>query len=287
MIDHEERISATLRAASDGIRTRPTLMADVRAGARRRRRRHRVAGGTAIATVAAVVASAVAAGGLRSTAGPEDLSVTGTAASSTKPDAPATCRVDRLPVPAGHPRSLVTGGDPSGRFIVGRAYASRGFVAKHPLLIWDDGKPATVDMPGDDELFHDINSAGVAVGAAFTGHDTQSAYVYRDGKLSRLPAPAGTVEARAVGEDGTIVGNLGRGGPEEPRVPLLWRDPTAQPERIPLPPGFPEGEAIDVDTDGTVVIMVSSAGSRGPDGGDHAYVRHPDGTGTLLPFTAT
>ncbi|GIJ67268.1 hypothetical protein [Virgisporangium ochraceum] len=289
MVDHEERISATLRAVSDDLRARPTLLAEVRTGALRRQRRRRVAGGAAIAAAAVLVASAVAAGGLRSVAGPErplgthvSTSPSPTASRSAEVAAPGTCRIDRLPVPEGHPRSLVTGGDPTGRFLVGRAYGSTGFVARHPLLIWDDGVPTRVDMPGDDEAFDDITSTGMAVGSAFTGRDTQSAFVYRDGKLTRLRAPAGSVQARAVAENGTIVGNLGGGS--EPYQPLVWSGPDGEAQFLPLPDGFPEGETVDVDDDGTVLAKVSVAGSRGPDGGDHAHVWAPDGSGRLLPM---
>jgi hypothetical protein len=195
---------------------------------------------------------------------------------------PGTCRIDRLPVPDGHPRSVVTGGDPTGRFLVGRAYGSTGYVDKHPLLIWDNGVPTRVDMPGDDESFSDVTSTGVAVGSGFTGRDTQSAFVYRDGRLTGLRAPAGSVQARAVAENGTIVGNLG-GGSVDYR-PLVWRGPDAAAQLLPLPAGFPAGETVDVDDDGTILAKVSVAGSRGPDGGDHGYVWGPDGTGRLLPM---
>jgi hypothetical protein len=288
MLDHEQRIGATLRAVSDDVRTRPSLVADVRQGALRRRRRRRVAGGAAVAVGAAAVASAIAVGGLHSVAGPDagtHVSTSPSASASPPPAAPKSCQIDRLPVPDGNPRSVVGGGDPTGRFMVGRAYGSTGYVDKHPLLIWDNTKLTRVDMPGDDEDFTDINSAGVAVGGSFGGSDTQNAYVYRDGKLSKLPAPAGgarAVSARAIGENGTIAGNLGGGN--DPYRPLVWRDPGAQAQLLPLPDGFPEGQTVDVDTDGTIVGTVSVANSRGPDGGDHGYVWNPDGTGRLIPL---
>lgn len=247
-------VADMLGCSEPTVRSRPTLVADVRTGAMRRRRRRRFAGGTAIAAAAVVVASAVAAGGLRSVAGPDNsvgtpVSTSPSPNASPPPAAPKSCQLDRLPVPDGHPRSVVTGGDRTGRFLVGRAYGSTGHVDKHPLLIWDDGKLTRVDMPGDDEQFTDINRAGTAVGASFAGSDTQRAYIYRDGALTRLPAPNGSVEARAINDRNVIVGNLG--GSTTPGKPLVWRDPAAQPQLLPLPAGYPEGRTTDVDADGT------------------------------------
>lgn len=292
MLDHEERIGAALRAVSADVRTRPTLVADVRTGALRRRRRRRVVGGAVVAVGAVVVASAVAVGGLRSVAGPDNDVGTqvspppgGTASPTpSTPPVPASCQVERLPVPDGNPRALVGGGDPTGRFLVGRAYGSTGFVARHPLLIWEGNQMTRVDMPGEDEGFTDINSSGVAVGQSFGSGDNQNAYVYRDAKLSKLPAPAGekSVSAWAIGENGTIAGSLDGGS--RPSRPLMWRDPGAQPQVLPLPAGFPEGKPVDVDVDGTIVATVSIAKSRGPHGGDHGYVWNPDGTGRFIPM---
>lgn len=287
MLEHEERLATVLRKVSDDVRTRPTLVADVRQGALRRRRRNRILGGAAVAVGAVLVTSAIAAGGLRSVAGPENSVGTGgpSPSPSTAPPVPVNCRVEKLPVPAGHPRSMVTGGDPSGRFLVGRAYASTGYTDRHPLLIWDGDRMTTVDMPGSDESFNDVNGSGVAVGSSFGTGDRTSAYVYRDGRLDALRPPAGgagaSVAATAVGEDGTIAGSAGDVGQYRP---LVWRDTGAPAQPLPLPDGLPSGKASDVDTDGTVLGTVSDLGSPGHEPVDRGYVWKPDGTGRLLPL---
>jgi hypothetical protein len=281
MIDHEQRISATLRAVGDDVHTRPTLMADVRAGARRRRHRRRLGG--VVAVTVAVAASTITVGELRSLVGSGDsVETPGASASASAPAGPAApkeCRIDRLPVPAGHPASIVTGGDPTGRYLVGRAYGSTGHVEKHRLLIWDNGRLTTVDMPGTDETFQDINGSGVAVGSSFDDGGGTSAYVYRDGKLTKLPAPATFVEVRAVGENGTIVGAV-RDSDVGPHRPLVWRDPAGQPQQLDLPNGSASGVAVDVGADGTIVGSVSKTGLDDGQG----YLWKPDGTGQMLPM---
>lgn len=293
MLEHEQTLATVLRTVTDDVRTRPTFAADVRRGALRRRRRNRILGGTTVAVGAALVVSALAAQGLRPVAGPENTAGTDAAGGSASASAPATgpvpvdCRVERLPVPAGHPRSLVTGGDPSGRFLVGRAYASTGYVDKHPLLIWDGDSLTRVDMPGADERFVDINGSGVAVGSSFGAEDRSSAYVYRDGRLDPLQPPAGSggtgVEATAVGENGTIAGVVGDGVDSRSR-PVVWRDRGAVAQPLTLPDGFRSGRVGDVDTDGTIVGTVTRDGPPGQGEVDRGYVWKADGTGRLLPL---
>jgi hypothetical protein len=287
MIDHEQRIGAALRAVGDDVHTRPTLAADVRAGAVRRRHRRRVAGVAAGSVAVAVAASVIAAGGLRSIAGPDNPVGTpepspSASAAPAPPPALRTCQLERLSIPGGEPASIVTGGDPTGRYLVGRAYGSTtAHVDKHPLLIWDNGRPTTVNMPGIDESFEDINGSGVAVGYSFNGgelRDGWSGYVYRDGHLTKLRAPTRFVNPHAVGENGTIVGSL-RNGVDDPDLPLVWRDP-ATPQRLDLPDGFASGAAVDVATDGTIVGLVRRTAVGDPQG----YLWKADGTGQLLPM---
>jgi hypothetical protein len=287
MLEQEERLAAVLRAASDDVLIRPTLVADVRRGALRRRRRRRLLGGTAVTVGAALVASMVAAGGLRSVAGPgDDAGTNGATTSTSAAPVPGNCRVEKLPVPDGHPRSLVTGGDPGGRFLVGRAYAGTGFVDRHPLLIWDGDRMTRVDTPGSDATFADVNGSGVAVGSSMDNGVRSSAHVYRDGRLGTLQAPAGSgeagVRATAVGENGTVAGILGDGTGLD--RPLVWRDPGAPAQPLTLPDGFTSGQAGDVDTDGTILGTVTTPGTGGREAVDRGYVWNPDGTGRLLPL---
>jgi hypothetical protein len=289
MIDHEQRIAEVLHAVTVDVRTRPTLGVDVRRGALRRRRR-RIAtrtAGTAVLLAAASVVAVVGARGLGLSR--PDLGQTPTAApsvpaspsasASQPPPAPGRCAVDRLPVPGNEPRSLVTGGDRTGRYLLGRAYASVRYVDDHPILIWDHGQPTVVQMPGSDESLVDINSAGVAVGNSFRTDDFEVPYVYRDGALTPLAGVSGSVEARAIGEQGTIVGGRSnRAG--QASHPVVWRDPGSRMADLPVPAAGWEGWASDVDADGTIVGTLTN----GPSLDFRGFVWAPDGTVRQLPL---
>jgi hypothetical protein len=284
MIDHEQRIADTLRAVTADVRARPDLAAGVRRGALRRRRRNRVGAVAAGAAAVVLAVTGVALVGPRALdGGRPELGGTRTAdqptptPASSKPDAPLACAVDRLPIPGGQPKSLVTGGDRTGRYLLGRAYGSTQYVERHPILIWDDGRPTAIDMPGADEMLNDINSAGVAVGSSFETDDTQRSYVYRDGALRRLTGN-GSVEARAIGEQGVIVGSRSSAAGQA-QHPVVWRGPTGPMADLPAPAGW-EGTAADVDADGTIVGTLTNGKSINFRG----YAWAPDGTGRQLPL---
>src|SRR3954466_10344111 len=124
---------------------------------RRRRRMRRLTGllsaGTATAVV--LVAVPVAAGALRPGGPPAVVTMDGSAllagtasVVAQPPPAPTACTIAKLPVPKGE-MSLVTGGDPTGRYLVGRSYPTG--TGTRPILIWHDGVVRQVDIPGDDQ----------------------------------------------------------------------------------------------------------------------------------------
>src|SRR5438270_1289062 len=133
---------------------------------RRRRRIRRLTGllsaGTATAVV--LVAVPVTAGALRP-GGPATVVTmdgsglpTGTASMAAQPPpAPTACTIAKLPVPQGE-MSVVTGGDPTGRYLVGRAYPDH---AGNPqLLMWHDGSVRQLYTAGDDQVLNAVNSTG-------------------------------------------------------------------------------------------------------------------------------
>jgi hypothetical protein len=96
---------------------------------------------------------------------------------------PTSCTAERLPMPAGTAGSSVTfGADPTGPFILGMIYVNGGF--ERPVL-WDDGRLIEIPVSGEDAAFHDINSAGVAVGSGSMGAD-RVGWVYRNGTTTQL-----------------------------------------------------------------------------------------------------
>lgn len=255
------------------------------AGKRRRRVRRLAVPSGAAAAVGAVVAAVALAGG-----GPTQLAGGGpnppAAPTAALPDAPPTspaadpfptrCVAERLPTPKGHgSKSVVTGGDPSGRYLVGRSYPGG---KQDRVVIWRDGRVAqVVAMEGSDQDLHDINSAGTAVGSSYVGpfqKETRVAWAVVGGKAVRLPGGGDSV-ALAINDAGVIVGAVGE-------RPAVWRSYDARPEFLPVPDkGLGVGVG-GIDEDGTIVATFSGAVR-----GDHrltAQVFRPDGSvRTLAP----
>ncbi|GIH09677.1 hypothetical protein Rhe02_77440 [Rhizocola hellebori] len=190
------------------------------------------------------------------------------------PLAPTSCRVEQLPLPKGHgPASHLSGGDPTGRFLLGSSNDTN-------IYIWDNGKlVATPTLEGiDDSQLTDINSAGVAVGYSLDQNSATIPWLYRDGKFVRLPG--GYAEPTAINEQNVIVGTTGN-------LPVIWRTPESQPELLSLPEKYFSAAHVEISEEGLVVVTAESASrSRGP---NRAFVYYPDGTHIELaqpPLTA-
>jgi hypothetical protein len=226
--------------------------------ARRRRRNRRVGGYTAVAgaTALLLVGTSAAAGRWLSPApsppgsggtGPSAAAVLGAA-----PPAPTKCALGELPLPDGRKMALVTGADPTGRFLLGRTYPATspasGGMGLH-VVIWDRRTPRIVALPGDDQSLSDVNSRGVAIGTGWAQGGTTS-YFYRDGKVAKLPGGDGA-DVRAINDAGAIVGTRNQ-------QPVIWRSGDQSPVVLPLPSGATGGAAVDIDEDGTVIGVVGN-----------------------------
>jgi hypothetical protein len=193
------------------------------------------------------------------------------------PQPPTTCQISRLPVPNDTPMSLVTGADPTLRFIVGRSY--RNGDTPHATFIWNLATVHEVVIPGDDAQFRDISTAGVAVGFSFVDGQVVP-WLYRRSELSRLPGvPSGA--AQAINEAGAIAGY--RVDSETDRIlPVHWPSPMSDPVDLPLPAGGWTGAAYDIDDDGTVVGTLVRSGAGGEV--ERAFVWFPGGKPQELPL---
>ncbi len=255
---------------------------------RRRRRTRFWATGTAVAALAAtsLAGSTLAVGALDSP-GPvpiPDVIASGspvpmprmslTATPSSPASVPpvaglAGCTVTRLPTD-GVDKAIVSGGDPSGRWFVGRLYP--GDFA-YPQVIWKDGRiAAKFRMSGADGLLRDVNRAGQAVGSDFSGED-QRAWIHTGGGLKRLKGGAG--HAEAINDAGVVVGGLGKGIAS---AAVRWDSPTAAPVELKVPDGTKESTAVDVDEDGTILGTVSAETEQ------TGYLWLPDGTTRQMPL---
>ncbi len=236
-----------------------------------------------IATVA-VVAVAVPLGinAMRSDAPP--VVAPATSASATTTPHPAvtnaeptslSCVEHLLPVPDGVRMALIgaNGGDPTGRFLIGRSYPGGG--NHEQTLIWDNGVPHKVPIKGDDANLTAISSNGTAVGESFSGQ-TQSAFIYRDGRVSKLGGLA-NVGPSAVNNAGVVAGTK---NDDNTNRPIVWRTPTSSATYLPLPGpnwrGSPDAVLDDGTIIGTVMPTFDSMTSR-------TIIWHTDGTFEFLP----
>jgi hypothetical protein len=176
------------------------------------------------------------------------------------------CTVERLALPSPGAYTLLFAMDPSGRHVVGR---TRNTGDDLDLVIWTDGQPRRVDLPGDSyQIPEDVNPAGVAVGTTtfgeLGGRMELKAWQYRDGTATTLPL----TEAFGVSDDGVVVGTADQ-------RPALWRPGAA----APTPLATSTGEAHDITPDGQAIVgMVGSGSSLRP------YVWSADGTPRELPL---
>ncbi|MBB2946752.1 putative membrane protein [Actinoplanes lutulentus] len=159
--------------------------------------------------------------------------------------------------------ALVSGGDPTGSWIVGRTYPKSG---GYQAVLWHEGTVAKVMLPGDlEESLQDVNASGTVVGWSYDASGPVP-YAYRDGTVTRL---ASSGSALAINEAGRIAGDDGKGHP------VVWASAGAKPVRLGVPAGTTDAQARDIDLDGTIV---GSLGLEIP------YVWMPDGTHRELPM---
>jgi hypothetical protein len=252
--------------------------------ARRRRRRHRVAGASGAVAAVAIIAVAVPLGidAVRTHTPPVAAPATRTSASAGAPSASASaaptslsCTERLLPVPDGVTMALVgaNGGDPTGRYLIGRSYPHGG--SHEQPLIWDNGVPHKVPIKGDDANLTAVSSNGTAVGESFAG-ETQSAFIYRNGHVAKLGGLT-NVGPVAVNNAGVIAGVQ---NDHSTNRPIVWRTPASSAKYLPLPGSKWRGSPDAVLDDGTIV---GTAMPTFDSMTSQTIVWHTDGTFQLLP----
>ncbi len=192
--------------------------------------------------------------------------VTGSPAAAATAEGPTGCVIELLPVPDGEPMALTSGVDPTGTYIVGRTYPEGG---GYRGVIWKDGEPTAVDLPGDEEeSLSDVNSAGTAVGWSYLDLENPIPYVYRGGQVSALPGLKYGY-ATEINDAGMILGQDAEG------APLVWPSATEEPTLLPLPEGTGFATANGLDEDGTIVGNLDF---------ERPYVWFADGTHREIPL---
>jgi hypothetical protein len=266
----DDRYGQLLLSPLRGEPTTPSRVDLARAMTEGRRRRVRWWAGTA--AIVALTGTAAAGGTLAVSAlnGPAPHPAPRIVTIPSPPvikSGPTACTITLLPAD-GARQSFVTGGDPSGHYLLGQIYGSR-----KPIVVWKDGKIfARMTMPGaSNRTLRDLNSAGVGVATSNNANATLHSYVYRDGRFS--PLKGGESAAVAINDAGAIAGILGTASP------AVWSSPTATPARLKLPPGATTGDVYGIDEDGTVL-----GGVGRPAGDLTGYLWLPDGTGRRMPL---
>ena len=173
-----------------------------------------------------------------------------TTASAEAAAAPRSCRMSKLPVPAGLKNVSVSGVDPTGTYIVGNGLSGQDF---RPVL-WTAGQARALPMPGASVEMSAVNARGVAVGLV---NDGSEEYVvrYENGKVTKLDLPDGNwhpYPVPAINAAGDVLVNVepqGNSGGKDSIV-LLWKAGSTTAVRLPLPEG---ANAHDLTDDGTII----------------------------------
>jgi len=247
---NEEQLRVRLEAV-DVPPSRLEMDALVRAGRRRAFRRHsaQAAGGLALVTGVLLAVPLIVA---QTGSPPPVRAGTGSAAASAPASAGPVdrCRMTELPVPSGMKDAEAAAIDPTGRYIVGNDVVKQDF---RPIL-WTDGLPKALPVPGKSVQVTDVNASGVAVGVV---QDPQQEYVFRyeNGAYTRLRTPSGSwhvYPAPAINAAGDIVINAEPSGKieGEDSIVLLWKAGSTTAVTLAVPT---EANAYDITDDGTIV----------------------------------
>ncbi|MBV1850613.1 hypothetical protein [Catellatospora tritici] len=144
-------------------------------------------------------------------------------------------------------------GDPSGRILAARGEDISG---DDIVAIWTDDVPTAVVKVSDQvSEVAAVSPNGIVVLAGMRLKDgsrgqtqyTSLAWVYQDGTVTRLRGE--DVFGSAVNTAGTVVGMAGRDL-------VVWRDATAEPQRLAVPEGATPGAPMEITDDGTVVATL-------------------------------
>ncbi|SIR63110.1 hypothetical protein [Micromonospora avicenniae] len=261
----EDRVADLLRRLDDEPTRPPRVDLGVAIREARRRRRNRrvtAAGAAALGVLAVAVLPVALHGSERAAPAPAATP----SASTPSPTGPflGECRATLLPVPNSDRGTEVTGGDPDGRWLVGRQSGQSPM--DYRLLIWDQEQVREVELPGRDAQLYDVNRAGLAVGSVMAMRGGLQPRAVHDGvAVPLLGIDRGA--ARAINDAGRIVGWRFEESAREPFVeerPVVWDSYQARAVDLPLPGPEWTGSAIGIDEGGTIVGRVADMSQPGP-----------------------
>jgi len=180
------------------------------------------------------------------------------AAATVTTAAPGGCEISKLPVPEGTSRSDVTGGDPTGRYLIGDATVRVDGVSTLAALLWIDGRLSDFRAPYPGARLADVNASGAITGTTYNQTDGQFAWRYDRGQFSKLPGlePGHSTSAVAINRQGDVLGSSLDAA--QRAVPVIW--PARQPGTVRPVRAAGQPATItpwDLDDDGTVLATTN------------------------------
>ncbi|GAA4449332.1 hypothetical protein [Phytohabitans houttuyneae] len=174
----------------------------------RRRRRYAA---VAAATLFALAGTAVVGQALDRTGGGDQLDVPIGETVTSTPAPFSACTVSALAAPAG--KGYLSGqvvADPTGRYAAASVVQSDGSMR---VVRWTDGEPEVLPAVGSPAQPRAVNSAGVVVGTSSTDDGGPLAWIYQDGRVTKLSGVPGYEwwVPLSIDEDGEVTGEAWRG----------------------------------------------------------------------------
>ncbi|MFD9907244.1 hypothetical protein [Streptomyces sp. NPDC059063] len=200
-------------------------------------------------------------------------SLVGVAAPAAAAAEPAACAwtPTNLPIPAGATTGTVFAADGSGGY-AGTTTDGSNYGKDNHAVVWKNGKVTDYGYLNDPDYvkgveIDGVNDAGTVIGIARRKDGNYHAIRSRNGKIERLPEPAGTdvSSVRGINDKGDIVGSVGTVVDNIRRFrPVIW--PADQPGKVVDLTGVPEETPIPwgIDQDGTVLLLAGPSNARVP-----------------------
>jgi hypothetical protein len=193
--------------------------------------------------------------------------------------ATAACQANILPT-LGHQHTELTGGDPSGRYLVGTASTLDNMDSLYATVVWVRGQPRLLGTepvrPYVEARPTAVNRHGVVIGYRMSDYSSfhTDAWMYRNGRFTLLPGLTATDATMpvAINSRGDVVGTSLSADTAPPWHGVVWpanRPGTVRELTVPGQPG--ETFAVGVDEDGTVL------GHLGGRPGETPYIWPPRG----------
>jgi uncharacterized membrane protein len=190
-----------------------------------------------------------------------------------------TCEATILPT-LGHEHTEVTGGDPSGRYLVGSAYNVDTPYYVYSSVVWVDREPQPLDTepvrPYVEARPTGVNRHGAIIGYRMRDYGSfhTDAWIYRNGRFTMLPGLTATDATMpvAINSRGDVVGTSLSADTPLPWHGVIWPADRPGTVRELTVPGQPDNTfAVGVDEDGTVL------GHLGTPPGETPYIWPPRG----------